>query len=98
MSIEERDIEEQFFKSIQFNYGKPTTKETIMNFADLIRTYQRNKDAEILPDLPDIKLCPNSIEWFDFKIVWEIARKVFIKAIEENSNPKKKSGGCYPDV
>ena len=50
MSIEERDIEEQFFKSIQFNYGKPTTKETIMNFADLIRTDQRNKDAENLKE------------------------------------------------
>ena len=48
MNIEERDIEEQFFKSIQFNYGKPTTKKTIMNFADLIRTDQRNKDVEIL--------------------------------------------------
>ena len=46
MSIEERDVEEQFFKSIQFNYGKPTTKETIMNFANEIRTDQRNKDAE----------------------------------------------------
>ena len=83
MSIEERDIEEQFFKSIQFNYGKPTTKETIMNFADLIRTDQRNKDAEKCKSKIVVDITDDPID--EYEKEFNLACEICIDAIlEEN--------------